>query len=118
MFVRSKKQLRMKKLILLALSLELMSYTTVSRSMWVHPINKTREDSGEFNTLITRQLVNYPDKFYSYFRMSQEKFHDILEKIKPHIQGEICNYRENLSPEFRLAVCLRYVILFCFRSKY
>ena len=78
--------------------------------MWVHPLNQTREESGEFKTLICEQLTQYPDKFYVYFRMTEVQFKDILDRLRMHIMGIGTNFRENLSPEMRLAVCLRYVM--------
>ena len=47
---------------------------------WVHPINQTCKDLGEFNTLY-KDLRKYPDRFYTYYRMSTEQFHTILAQI-------------------------------------
>ena len=40
-----------------------------NRRYWVHPINQTCKDLVKFNTLY-KDLRKYPDRFYTYYRMS------------------------------------------------
>nr|CAI5837536.1 unnamed protein product [Callosobruchus analis] len=42
-----------------------------------------------------------------YFRMTQETFFELLHMIKPLIEKHTTKFREAVSPEGRLATCLR-----------
>ena len=51
------------------------------------------KDLGEFNTLY-KDLRKYPDRFYTYYRMSTEQFDTILAQIqhliyKPTVSGSV-----------------------------
>ena len=48
---------------------------------WVHPINQTCQQFGEFNP-VYKYLRKYPDRFYTYYRMSTEQFDYILAQIE------------------------------------
>ena len=48
---------------------------------WVHPINQSYQQFGEFNTLY-KNLRKYPDRFYTYYRMGTEQFNYILAQIE------------------------------------
>ncbi|XP_023702239.1 uncharacterized protein LOC111861694 [Cryptotermes secundus] len=50
------------------------------RITWVHDINLSREELGEFYTLIP-QLLKDEKRFYIYFRMKIERFDEILRAI-------------------------------------
>ena len=47
---------------------------------WVHPINQRCQQFDEFHTLY-KDLRKYPDRFYTYYRMSSEQFDYILAQI-------------------------------------
>ena len=87
-----------------------------NRRYWVHPINQTHKDLGEFNTLY-KDLRKYPDRFYTYYRMSTEQFDTILAQIQHLIYKPNSKWRRSISPEEKLAICIRYEILYltCFK---
>ena len=81
------------------------------RRYWVHPINTKREADGEYETLVP-ELKLYPERFYTYFRMGEEQFEYILEKVTPLLKKKTTNYRKTICTEQRLVVGLRYVCYF------
>ena len=54
-----------------------------------------------------KQLRRDEVKFKEYFRMSSNQFEQLLSLIKDDIEKKEVNYRENISAEERLALCLR-----------
>ena len=54
------------------------------RKMWVHEINAKRRTLGEYYHLFP-DLLRDRKKFVKYFRMSQEKFYELLEIIRPDV---------------------------------
>lgn len=76
------------------------------RSFWVHPINQKRRRLGEFYHLYP-DLEKDPKKYFQYFRMTQCKFSELLDIIRPHLEYQNTKFRRAVSPEERLAVCLR-----------
>ena len=78
----------------------------VRRKYWVHPIISERLSCGFFYSLFT-QLKEYPDKFFAYFRMSQEQFDHLLTKVGPFIRRQDTTMRKSVPVEERLAVTLR-----------
>lgn len=74
------------------------------KKMWVHQFNKKRCDGEYFRTCLP--LLDYPDKFYSYYRMNVDTFNYILEAICKDIRKQ-SNFREVVSPEERLSITLR-----------
>lgn len=75
------------------------------RRYWVHPILTERSRLGEFHHLHT-SLKEDKIKFSEYYRMSEETFNYILNKIWHSIE-RFSNFRETISPEERLAVTIR-----------
>jgi len=73
---------------------------------WVHEVNMKRREFGEFHHLM-KQLPLDEVKFKEYFRMSSNQFENILSHIKDEIEKKEVNYRESISAEERLALCLR-----------
>ena len=73
---------------------------------WVHEVNMKRRESGEFHHLM-KQLRHDEVKFKEYFRMTSNQFEKLLSLIKDDIEKKEVNYRENISAEERLALCLR-----------
>ncbi|CAH1993203.1 unnamed protein product [Acanthoscelides obtectus] len=55
------------------------------------------------------QLRLDEQRFYVYFRMTQECFDEILNLVKDEIRKSDTNYREAISPEERLAITLRFL---------
>ena len=82
-----------------------------NRKYWVHPINQTCKDFGEFHTLY-KDLRKYPDRFYIYYRMSPEQFDAILAQIEHLIYKPNSNWWHSISAEEKLAICIRYTHLY------
>ena len=60
---------------------------------WVHPVNQSHQQFGEFHTLY-KDLRKYPGRFYTYYRISTEQFDYILVQIehliyKPTLTGSV-----------------------------
>ncbi|KAG8316302.1 hypothetical protein J6590_054234 [Homalodisca vitripennis] len=59
-------------------------YSLTNRSKWVHPINKKRENFGEYHHLI-RDLKLDDDRFKTYFRLNKDEFEEVLSIIDEDI---------------------------------
>jgi len=80
------------------------------KRIWVHEINKKRENYGEYHRLC-RELESREDRFYLYFQMSQDSFEELYELILPRIEKITTNWmRKPISARKRLAICLKYAI--------
>jgi hypothetical protein len=79
------------------------------KRIWVHEINKKRENYGKYHRLC-RELESHEDRFYLYFRMSQDSFEELYQLILPRIEKITTNWRKPISARERLAICLRYAI--------
>ena len=73
---------------------------------WVHPINQSHQQIGEFNTLY-KELRKYQDRFYTYCRMSTEQFDYILSQIEHVIYKPSTNWLGSISAEEKLTICIR-----------
>ena len=82
-----------------------------NRKYWVHPINQTHMDFGEFHTLY-KDLRKYPDRFYTYYRMSTEQFDAILAQIEHLIYKPNSKWWHSISPKEKIAICIRYKNLY------
>ena len=80
---------------------------SAKRLWWVHPMNPRRGHGprGEFHSQV-QELQRYPDRFYQYFRMTVEKFEELLSMVKNRISKENMNWRNSISAQEHLAVCL------------
>ena len=58
----------------------------------MHPLNTKRPDFGNFTHLFP-DLVNHPEKFYNFFRMTTENFKKLVELTGPSIRKINTNYR-------------------------
>lgn len=81
------------------------------RSIWVHDIPNSRYKEGEYHTLFPR-LLRHPDRFHTYFRMTKEKFYELLQIIKPHIELQNTFFRRAIGAEEKLMVTIRYVFIY------
>ena len=77
----------------------------VDRTMWVHPMNNIRGEKGEF-VLHYYDLQQYEDRFFAMYRMSVNKFDELLGLVSLFIEKQPNNYREAVSPKERLVVAL------------
>ena len=76
------------------------------RRYWVHPINQSHQQFGEFYMLY-KDLRKYPDRFYTYYWMSTEQFDYILAQIEHLIYKPNTNWWHSISVEEKLAICIR-----------
>ena len=79
---------------------------TVRRKVWVHAINVQRKKKGEFRHLV-KELEEHPNRYEMYFRMTKEEFYFLHDLIKGDIKTRNTQFREAISTEEKLAVCLR-----------
>ena len=71
------------------------------RRYWVHPINQSCEQFGEFHMLY-KDLRKYPDRFYTYYWMSTDQFDYILAQIEHLIYKSSTTWRHSISAEEKL----------------
>lgn len=76
------------------------------KRIWVHEINTTREQFGEYHRLCI-ELQSHEDRFFRYFRMSRECFEELHNLIKANIEKFTTNWRKPIDTKERLAICLR-----------
>uniref|UniRef100_A0A8C6SPQ9 DDE Tnp4 domain-containing protein n=1 Tax=Neogobius melanostomus TaxID=47308 RepID=A0A8C6SPQ9_9GOBI len=79
--------------------------------IWVHPINKQREEKGVFHHLI-QELQMDSDKHHKYFRMSAAQLEEILSNVGPDITKQDTNYRSAIQPNksWLLSCVLRFIL--------
>lgn len=97
---------RKKALCLLTLMLTEEEELPRSRSVWVHKSLARRSEHGEFRTWFAEEKLN-AGSFHSAFRMTPERFEEILELVAPRLTRETTNYRKPICPAERLAITLR-----------
>ena len=76
------------------------------RRFWVREIFKNRKTQGDYHNLVAEMRLSDPEKYFNYFRMSQEQFQNLLQLVGPLIE-KIYFRREPIGPAERLAVTLR-----------
>lgn len=76
------------------------------RRYWVHSIFQARLEEGEFHTLF-RRLQEDDRKFYKYYRMTPEKFNQLLGLLHIRLSKQHSKFRRSISPQERLTVFLR-----------
>ncbi|KAJ8021812.1 Protein ALP1-like [Holothuria leucospilota] len=76
------------------------------RRWWVHDILRKRKEYGVFNHLF-KELKSDDDKFVQYLRVTREQFARLLFFTGKTLTKR-SRFREVISPEERLAICLRY----------
>lgn len=76
------------------------------KRIWVHNINMKRKLYGEFHTLFD-DLLRDEAKFFQYFRMTHEKFFDLLNLLRSTIEKQNSTFRESIGATERLALSLR-----------
>ena len=82
---------------------------------WVHPINQSHQQFGEFHTLY-KDLRKYQDRFYTYYRMSTEQFDYIIAQIEHLIYKPNTNWQCSISAEENTG-SLYQVITVCYHLK-
>lgn len=69
---------------ILLLTVLLLKNKKRRRRIWVHDINKKREEHGEYHRLY-KELESHEDRFYIYFRMSKDCFEELHEILRSEI---------------------------------
>ncbi|KAL1502742.1 hypothetical protein ABEB36_007844 [Hypothenemus hampei] len=88
------------------LLLTLMKASKTKRKHWVHPINRKREEQGEFSNRFG-ELLEHEERFLIYFRMSINSFNELYSLIKHDIEKQDTNWRMAIPAKERLAVFVR-----------
>lgn len=57
------------------------------REYWVHPIYSNRLLQGKFYTIHSK-LLDFPEKNYSFYRMSITSFNELVKLIGPSISRQ------------------------------
>lgn len=78
------------------------------RKSWIHNINIKRNTYGEFHHLHS-DLLEDERKFFKYYRMTHEKFSELLSLLRPSIERQNSRFRCSIDVIERLSVCLRQV---------
>ena len=68
-----------------------------ARRLWVHHINQSRTELGEFHRLL-QELRLDDDRFQRYLRLTPAQFDDLLARIGARISRLDTNYRRSISP--------------------
>lgn len=76
------------------------------RKYWIHNIFRARLEEGEFHTLF-RRLQDDERKFYKYYRMTPDKFNELLELVRIPLSKQNTKFRQSISAHERLTVFLR-----------
>ena len=76
------------------------------RRIWVRETLASRNSIGEYATLL-RETWNRPEEFYRSFRMSTERFDDLVDQVAPLIRRVDTNFRSAIPVAERLALTIR-----------
>lgn len=76
------------------------------REFWVHPFNLDREPSQVFEKFYAK-VRRFPQKFFTYYRMSINSFDELLGLIRMDITKQRTFFRNPICAELRLTVTLR-----------
>lgn len=76
------------------------------REYWVHPIYSNRLLQGKFYTIHSK-LLDFPEKFFSFYRMSITSFNELVKLIGPSISKQDTHLRLAIPAEERLSVTIR-----------
>lgn len=76
------------------------------RKYWIHPITSGRKNKGFFYSLYS-ELMEDPEKFFNFTRMSRETFQELLTIIKDSCSKRNTTMRESIPAEERLLMTLR-----------
>ncbi|CAI6350554.1 unnamed protein product [Macrosiphum euphorbiae] len=79
---------------------------TTKRKYAVHPLNGERRRKGQFQQ-IYGDLRQYPEKFFSFYRMSTQTFDEMLSIVKPNLSKLDNIKNDTITPEERLTITLK-----------
>ena len=73
---------------------------------WVREPLLRRQEDGEFHQMVMEK--NNPDFFYGAYRMSPQRFEELMTIVRPHLSKQDTNYRKALCADERMAITLRW----------
>ena len=89
----------------------------IPRTVWVSPLLQGRDQRGAWNSVIPdlnySRISRNRGTFRNFFRMNEDLFQMLLEKVGPTIARQNTHMRRAVTPEQRLAVTLRYLATGC-----
>ncbi|CAL8391528.1 unnamed protein product [Arctogadus glacialis] len=78
----------------------------VPTRLWLHDITRGRQQQGAYHNLV--QELRFDDaRFAGYFRLNKCQFEQLLGIVAPSIAKLDTKFRQAISPEERLCICLR-----------
>ena len=78
----------------------------VHRKFAVHPYGKKRAEKGQFN-IIYEELRRFPEKFFSYYKMSVKTFDELLNIVKSDLEKEQNIKGDTIPAVERLSITLK-----------
>ena len=78
------------------------------RSNWVKPWLQFRDSHGFYTQLLSELILEEPDIYKNYLRMTAENFDEILSLIKADICKKDTMMRDSVPPEIQLAITIRF----------
>ncbi|XP_050300092.1 putative nuclease HARBI1 [Anthonomus grandis grandis] len=78
------------------------------RKFWVHPYFTANQEKIAFVSGRSKEIIEDPIKFQSFYRMSRDSFLVLLYKLEPLIAKQNTKFRESITPEEKLIITLRY----------
>ncbi|CAI6371839.1 unnamed protein product [Macrosiphum euphorbiae] len=81
------------------------------RKYSVHPLNKQRKRKGLFH-LIYDDLRVYPEKFFSFYRMSMPTFDELRSIVRSDLLKMENLKNDTITPEERLTITIKYVYFY------
>ncbi|XP_051569832.1 uncharacterized protein LOC127450100 [Myxocyprinus asiaticus] len=101
------KEVQFRKHLAVALVYAIAKKKKNKRRRWyVHPLNKTRRQDGEFALFVHHMRNTDEEMHFSYFRMCAARFDDLLKRVSPFIK-HANTHRTPISTAERLALTLR-----------
>jgi len=79
---------------------------SVHRKFAVHPYGKKRAKKGQFN-IIYEDLRRFPEKFFSYYKISGETFDELLNIAKSDLEKEQNIKGDTIPTVERLSITLK-----------
>ena len=79
------------------------------RSDWVKPWLQHRDSHGFYVQLLSELILEEPDIYKNYLRMTAENFDEILSLIKANICKKDTMMQDSVPPEIQLAITLRFL---------
>ncbi|KAG0427941.1 hypothetical protein HPB47_025053 [Ixodes persulcatus] len=74
---------------------------------WIRFLLRSRETFGEFHHLVRDMRLDNGSDFFQYFRMTRQRFDQLLALVGPQLQREATPWRKPISPAERLSLTIR-----------